>query len=284
MPTFNPAKDIPSDFYTAKTFFTLSGAAASVWIFCLVIGAIFPTDSITPLQYRIMAISLSEIIALLMVVRIKNKKIESWFLAIFNGLLIFVNASGWNVITTNNFFSDKNKSAKISYYRNDERKKEILAGIQLFKKQIYWWQDNSTFVENRQLKNENKVLTEKIVVLKNEIVEHNPTDSTSNQCDAQIKKLKDSLLEELQKRDNSIRDLNALVNSLKIQNNKTASPKLLNTDTLSMDERKKLLYSMRILQQQYETKLKICDDEKNELQSKLNIIKRGLDKYGSGNR
>jgi hypothetical protein len=290
MTSFNPSKDVPSEFYSAKTFFTLSGAAASVWIFCLVIGSICPVDSISPLLYRIIAISLSEIIAILMVWRLKKKKLENWFLAIFNGLLIFVNASGWNVMTTNNFFSDKiktqpakSKPANIEPDNSSILTKHnyALAGFHFFKKQIYWWQDNSVFIENKHLKEDNKALIEKIDSLDKRIT--NINNEAPNVNAPNINLLKDSLQNEVAKRDNIIHDLKneiLLLKNLSV-NNKSAATKAVTTDTLSSDERKKLLYSIRELRQVYENKLKICESEKNELQSKLNIIKQGLDKYRS---
>jgi hypothetical protein len=276
MASFNPSKEVPSEFYNAKTFFTLSGAAAGVWIFCLVLGSICPTNSISPLLYRIIAISLSEIIALFMVYRAKRKKLENWFLAIFNGLLIFVNASGWNVITTNNFFSDKNKdnsSALIPMKGN-----YAIAGFLFFKNQIYWWQDNKVFLENRQLKEENKALTTKVDSLDRKISLIN--NGILNESNPYINQLTDSLKNDIKKKEDLINELKSENTLLKKTNNKSAITKTVITDTLPSEERIKLLNSIRVLRGDYETKLKICDREKRELQSKLNIINRGLDKYG----
>jgi hypothetical protein len=280
MTTFNPTKDIPSEFYTVKTFFTLSGAAAAVWIFCLVIGAIFPTDSITPLQYRLIAIALSELIAVLMVIRLKTKKIEHWFLALFNGLLIFINASGWNVITTNNFFSDKVKASKVE--PSDSKRAPnaallnnnqtlILAGTQLLRKQIYWWQDNSVFVENRQLKKENKALTEKVIILSKGAIIQTPAiiiDSSSKNPN-----IKDSLLVEIRKKDNLIKELTTRIalNNAQPQNRQTM------TDSLLIIERKRNSDNWKAMEDIHKTKLKKCESEKMELQSKLTTTKILLD-------
>jgi len=164
MAPLNPKK-YPTEFYTPKTFFTLNGAAAAVWFLCLMLGAIFPPNSITPLQYRLVAVLFSELIAIMMVYNSENKKPLYWFLAFFNGLLIFVNASGWNVVTSNSFFSDKPTT---SYPR---KKKPVTASI-LNLNQIQWWDNNLLFISNKRLVRQYDSLTKVNTVYKNIINEN----------------------------------------------------------------------------------------------------------------
>lgn len=101
-----------------------------------------------------------------------------------------------------------------------------------------------------------------------------------NESTPQMNLQKDSLQYEINKRENLINELKAQISILKNINSKDTIQKHTITDTLPSEEKKKLLYSIKELQQHYENKLKICDNEKRELQSKLNIMKRGIEKYG----
>jgi len=184
-------KDLPTNFYTPKSFFSLNGAAVAVWIFCLVVGSIFPPRSITPIQYRIIAITLSEIIALIIVFRSRNRKLEYWFLAIFNGILIFVNASGWNVITSNSFFSD----------RSDSTPKPPSKAALLNIPQIHWWESNSLFVENRHLQQKYDSLVNVTYVYKEKVKEYIDLTDDNTPITKRSEFIIDSLKRELLKVD-----------------------------------------------------------------------------------
>lgn len=196
MSPFAP-KETPTEFYTPKNFFTLSGAAAGVWFFCLVIGAILPANSLSPFLYRIIAVILSEIIAIVMVARSDDKKPVYWFLAIFNGLLIFVNASGWNVVTSNTFFSDK--TLKI-----DSGKIISKAGLFDFH-QIQWWENNNLYLSHTRLLKSNDSLKRVVSMYQNKIGELGNMGGMDNQIAYQREV--DSLKKEIGVKDSMILEI-----------------------------------------------------------------------------
>ena len=100
---------IPKDFYKSSTFFTLGGSAGAVWLFFLVVNSLVAeAEFLTPKLFRFIALALSLILATTMLLRsTTKKKFEHWFLAFFNGLLIFVNASGFNAVSSNLMFENE---------------------------------------------------------------------------------------------------------------------------------------------------------------------------------
>lgn len=194
-------KELPTEFYSPQNFFSLNGAALAVWIFCLVIGAIFPPKYITPLQYRIVALILSELIAIIIVYRFKNRKPEYWFLAFFNGLLIFVNASGWNVITSNTFFSDRNDIL-------GQSKKSVTNSAFFDFRQTNWWEDNSLFIAHKNLIKKYDSLINVTAFYQSEVKKYVDMDTSSVSLGPRVQFHIDSLKQELLKRDSEYIRLN----------------------------------------------------------------------------
>lgn len=186
---------LPTDFYKASNFFTLSGSAGAVWLFCLVIAG-FDTDPptvLTPVYLRLIALTLSLIFAITMLVRSKTKKkFEHWLFAFFNALLIFVNASGLNAIQTNLTFQNKaalQASNSITVAKN-ESSNTSLFGFSLFKNNVSWWPDKALVMENKKLKVEYDILKKEITQIKNKIAS---TESKSEIISQDNEQLGDSL-------------------------------------------------------------------------------------------
>jgi hypothetical protein len=257
----------------AKTFFTVGGSAAGVWIFCLVVGAVFPAHAITPLSYRIIAITLSEVIALVMVFRLKSRKAENWFLSIFNGLLIFINASGCNVITANTFFSDKTGPEKSTGLVPGHTHAHVAGFFDSFH-QIQWWQDNATFKNNIALAKENDALKAQVAELKDK--PSSMPESNLAPAGDSVRKLAtrcDSLLLVIQSKELKIRELSMAQPAMKTNSGTV----VVHQDT-SVTNKLNLIQSYGALMKNYQVQLKKCDEYNQELISKIGILQRELAK------
>src|ERR1700750_548778 len=102
--TNNPV--LPNEFYNPKNFFTLSGSAAAVWLFCLVLHSVLYKYLNTADQYKIVALTVSELIALVMIYEAKKRSLKYVVTGLFNGILIFIYATGFNTISANLFSSN----------------------------------------------------------------------------------------------------------------------------------------------------------------------------------
>ncbi len=191
------------ELFDKKTFFTLGGTSLAVWLLCLVISNFDPQAKIfTPTHYRFIALTISFVLAILIVVKEKNKsKIEDWIIAFFNALLIFVNASGLNAISSKLTFENINtiEQRKIDI---GEVQKASLFNLQLntnfFKNQVQWWVDDEYFLEKKKVEVENEILKKKIKFLEQKKYKNKENEDFFTPKDSLkiiIKKLKDSILE-----------------------------------------------------------------------------------------
>ena len=96
-------QQVQEKLYDRKSLFTLSGAAGAVWLLCLVIANLDQDhEMLSVTVYKFIALAVSMALAIYMVLRDKRKtRKENYLFAFFNGLLIFVNASGINAISSN---------------------------------------------------------------------------------------------------------------------------------------------------------------------------------------
>jgi hypothetical protein len=96
-------QQVQEKLYDRKSLFTLSGAAGAVWLLCLVIANLDQDHKMLSVTvYKFIALAMSMALAVYMVLRDKRKtRKENYLFAFFNGLLIFVNASGINAISSN---------------------------------------------------------------------------------------------------------------------------------------------------------------------------------------
>jgi|GEM_PF-5890250 hypothetical protein len=151
---------IPSNFFTFDTFKTLAGSAGVVWICCLVIGSLIPKSSLNCYQWRYIALLLSEMATIGMLLRSKKRKLENWFLTILNELLVFINASGLNAISTGMAFVDKD---------NSDIKSAHTMSLFTFTKEIAWWPDATLINDIKKQKQECNIVKEENDSLKKQI-------------------------------------------------------------------------------------------------------------------
>ena len=189
---------IPNEFYTASTFFTLSGIAGAVWLFCKVLANFERVDEyLDSDMYKLIALSLSLILAIMMMLRQKKKKkMEHWLFAFFNALLIFINASGLNAIENNvAFATEVTESQKIDSdqaERDSTQSASIfpLAGFPFLKNRVSWWPDKTLVMENKKLKVEYDILKKEITQIRNKI---DSTESVSGIISEDNEQLAESL-------------------------------------------------------------------------------------------
>ena len=157
----------PNELFNSKTFFTLGGSATAVWLFCLVLANLDPEGELfTPKYFRFIALGLSLIIAGMMLGRMDKlkRKSEHWLIAFFNGLLIFINASGLNAVSSNLSFEnvDSVKERTDTAVEAQESSAISFLSIPFFKNDVSWWIDEEYYKENKKIKKENEALKQQI--------------------------------------------------------------------------------------------------------------------------
>ena len=91
---------LPNDFYTPSTLFTLSGCSLVVWLITSVLVDIF--GSKMKKTKKLFALFLSLVLALLGASLTSNPDLLTWVIAVINGFLIYASAVGINTITNKN--------------------------------------------------------------------------------------------------------------------------------------------------------------------------------------
>ncbi len=88
---------IPNDFYTVATLFSLTGSATAVWIITGVIGYLLePKDSKNLKKW--IGLILSLVFALLGSTLVEERSPLIWVVAVVNGFLIYLAAVGANTV------------------------------------------------------------------------------------------------------------------------------------------------------------------------------------------
>jgi hypothetical protein len=87
---------LPNDFYTQTTLFTLSGSSMAVWLITSVLADVF--GSKMRKYKKIIALILSIGFALLGASLIADRNIITWGIAVINGFLIYSTSVGINTI------------------------------------------------------------------------------------------------------------------------------------------------------------------------------------------
>jgi len=159
---------LPSEQLNPKTLYTITGAAAAVWLFGAVLYTVLG-PKVDGVFYRAIAFGLSIIIAVGMLIEKKNFKLKYWLLVIPNSALIFVNASGYNAVNNGSVNTpgvEENKSAKTTNETSMQQ-----AAFFPFLKDVAWWPDPALNEKIEQLKktndsllSENKTIKEKLSV------------------------------------------------------------------------------------------------------------------------
>lgn len=88
---------IPSELFTINSFATLAGCTAIVYIVTGVIGYLLNFKTSQTIK-KWVSIGLSMIVAFIAASLTEDKTAYTWILAVFNGFLIFVAATGTNAI------------------------------------------------------------------------------------------------------------------------------------------------------------------------------------------
>jgi len=163
--------NLPTELIDEKTFYTLGGASAAVLLVCWAINYI--TVDVSWLNYkvyRLIGFFLSEAFAVIIVLQKKDRKTIKWLFAFLNGLLIFVNASGLNVMTSGYIFNPKDSTSidKTSYFHFQQFHTDSYqqAGIFPLPRMISWWPDEKLIAQNALLEEKNSQLNNENYQLK----------------------------------------------------------------------------------------------------------------------
>ena len=167
------AISLPTELINEKTFYTLGGASAGVWLTCWAINYVAVDVSwLNYKTYRLIAILLSEGLAIYIMYKTKKKESMKWLFAFLNGLLIFINASGLNTMTASYIFNPadtatvKGKADEAHLRLNDHMAK---AAIFPLPRMMSWWPDEKLVNDFKEVKQENTVLATENHELKNVI-------------------------------------------------------------------------------------------------------------------
>lgn len=91
--------NIPDNFYTIATLFTLGGSATAVWLITSVIGYLFEIKDSKKLK-KWLGIILSLALALAGATQVLDRSLLTWLVAVVNGFLIYLTAVGANTIVS----------------------------------------------------------------------------------------------------------------------------------------------------------------------------------------
>ena len=91
--------ELPKDFFTISTLFTLGGSVTAVWIITSAIGYLFEFEISEKIKKWIVFI-LSFAIVLLGATLVKEQNIVTWVVAVVNGFLVFLTALGLNTLVS----------------------------------------------------------------------------------------------------------------------------------------------------------------------------------------
>lgn len=165
------AINLPTELISEKTFYTLGGASAGVWLTCWAINYVAVDVSwLNYKTYRLIAILLSEALAIYIMYKTKKKESMKWLFAFLNGLLIFVNASGLNTMTASYIFNPADTTTAKNggdAYRQFQNNGIMKAAIFPLPRMVSWWPDERLVEEYKEVKQENVTLAVENQELKN---------------------------------------------------------------------------------------------------------------------
>jgi uncharacterized coiled-coil DUF342 family protein len=158
-----PSGKLPTELIDEKTFYTLGGASAAVLLICWAINYVaIDVSWLNYKMYRLIGIILSETFAITIMLQKKDRKKIQWLFTFLNGLLIFVNASGLNIMTSSYIFNPSDSSGinKTGYFHSHQFKADAYqqAGIFPLPRMINWWPDEKLIEQNNQLAEKNHAL------------------------------------------------------------------------------------------------------------------------------
>lgn len=221
--------NLPTELINEKTFYTLGGASAGVLLVCWVINYVTVDVSwLNYKSYRIIGLVLSEAFAIVIMLNKKEKKSMKWLFAVLNGFLIFVNASGLNVMTSSYIFNPSDTARKGAYNDNHFHQIQVRttqhAGIFTLPRMVSWWPDEQLIQENKELITRNDLLTDENKKLKTLVdvtsgnqpaIQKMATENDSLQ--QELTNLKSQVEEKQKQLDVAISNMNTQDNNLKKQ-------------------------------------------------------------------
>ncbi|MGX5690348.1 hypothetical protein [Arcticibacter tournemirensis] len=270
-----PNHQLPNQLYSSNTLYTLSGAATAVWIICLVLSTVIPPHILTVYHWRLIALTLSEFFAILIIFQKRDRKIDIWVIGIINGLLIFINASGINAVTTGIAFENQTHSQKKAGIADN--KHLSLSGILFLDRQINWWPDRELIHKNYSLNNDNHKLRDDNNILRNRIKKlenEAPMEKVENSSAIGEHSEEISLLRQ---------QLSSLQKSLKILNDNNAELQKSKTPSqVPISQKTNSTVDLVLVKDE----LKACQNENDLLRSQIKKIRnyerllREAEKYG----
>jgi len=166
MNTNKVSGSLPTELIDEKSFFTLGGASAAVLLICWAISYVF--EGVSWLDYtifRVFGFFISEVFAVIIIMQKKNRSTIQWLFAFLNGLLIFVNASGLNVMTSSTIFNPEEKKVLYQFPKLPSEPIQQASIIQL-PGMVNWWPDENLIDKNIRLLELNHNLVAENVRLK----------------------------------------------------------------------------------------------------------------------
>ncbi len=192
-----PAGTLPTELISEKTFYTLGGASAAVLLTCWAINYVTVDVSwLNYKSYRLIGIILSEAAAIIIMYKTRKKDSMKWLFAFLNGLLIFVNASGLNIMTSSYIFNEAETATKkdSSAYRHFQNDRVLEAAIIPLPRMVSWWPDEKLVAGYQELRQENSKLASENGKLASENAELRTILDTENQGAKNLLGQKDSLV------------------------------------------------------------------------------------------
>ena len=226
--------NLPAEVITPKSLYTITGAAAVVWLFGAVLYTILG-QRMDEVFYRAIGFGLSFIIAIGMLIEKKKYKLTYWLLVIPNAALIFINASGFNAVNTGSNpieEADTKTEEKSASIQTSFESKMQKAAFLPFLKDAAWWPDPTLNEKIEQLKKVNESLVVENKTIKNQIAE-NTGDAADKQkiafLEDQVKLLQTE--NEALKKGNNNEDLTTAIAGLKKDlTDKTNQLRICNSD------------------------------------------------------
>ena len=153
---------LPTELISEKTFYTLGGASAAVFLTCWAINYVaVDVKWLDYKAYRLIAIILSEALAIYIMYKNKKKESMRWLFAFLNGLLIFMNTSGLNSMTSSYFnppADTTGSNKRDGGFIQAPGSKQVNASLFPLPRMIDWWPDEELITQTIQLVEENRSL------------------------------------------------------------------------------------------------------------------------------
>lgn len=203
-----------------------------------------------------------------------------WLIGLINGLLIFINASGINAVSTGLAFENRNsvKVGKASYVLTEDK---TTASLFIFKNEVNWWPDLNILLKKDSLEKINIKLiksNERLAKAFNNIKENCTTPDPDKSGILKRDSILNDKIDRIEREDALLK-----VELSNLRNKHDSNAKVISTanktTNADAENRSNELFVLK-------KNLEDCQHEKSDLEKKLNKIKnlnqllREADKYG----